>query len=414
MKVKPIIALWILISFIGIFIGTLVLYRLLWPPTLPPVKPVTPLIEQLSIEHLPSFEDHGDKKSLHKSIAASLEYLETRRDEEQIPLGNGWVTIGILKKSLKSFSLLLDQELKQQDFQKKIQDMFRVYRVTGGESKKDPFGPLLVTGYFQPELTASLEANEEFSYPLYGIPRDLIRIALNDFDSSLPNKTLWGKVSGQSLIPYYTRSDIDNDNKLENADVLAWLRSPVDGLILHIQGSGLLRFQDESGRYIHYACSNGYPYHSIFRWLIDQKLITRDQANWEYIRTWAHENPEEFSTAFTANPRYIFFKWEQKGPIGTLGEVLIPMRSVALDHNIYPSGALCFLQTTMPENKSVQKDSEIFQGFMCNQDTGSAIKGPYRLDLYCGEGDKAGYIAERLKTPGSLYILLTKDAFQGI
>jgi membrane-bound lytic murein transglycosylase A len=409
MVINRTIVLWIfVIGLIGALGGLVVLYRLFWLPT-PPV----PLIEQVPIEQLPAFEDLKDKKGLQKAISASLEYLEGHKDEKQIPWGNKSITIGTLKKTLRAFSGLLDQNFPQEDLQREIGRLFTVYRIIGDKKGKGPVGPFLVTGYFQPELAASLKADEEFSYPIYEIPLDLIRIALHDFDSSLPRETLYGRVSGQSLIPYYTRADIDNGRKLKCAGVLAWLRSPVDGLLLHIQGSGVLRFQDESRRYIHYASSNGYPYYSIGQWLIDKGLLYKDQADWPGIRAWAQKNPEEFRKAFDANPRYIFFRWEKEGPIGTLGEVLTPMRSVALDHKIYPPGALCFLQVPMPVSLSIHRGAAwIFQGFVCNQDTGSAIKGPHRLDLYCGEGDEAGYLAGRLKAPGSLYLLLLRDAVQ--
>ena len=412
MVINRTIALWILL--IGLIGALVVLYRLFWPPT-PPVQvllPVPLLIEQVPIEQLPAFEDLNDKKSLQKAVSASLEYLEKRKDEEQIPWGNESITVGTLKKTLKALSRLLDQNFNQEDLQGEIHRLFMVYRITGDEKGKGPAGPFLVTGYFQPELAASLKADEEFCYPIYETPPDLIRIALNDFDSSLPCETLYGRVSGQSLIPYYTRADIDNGRKLKHARVLAWLQSPLDGLMLHIQGSGVLQFQDKSRRYIHYASSNGHPYHSIGRWLIDKGLLRMDQADWPGIRAWAQENPKEFRKVFAANPRYIFFKWEKEGPIGKLGEVLTPMRSVALDHKIYPPGALCFLRVPMPVNRMADAGVRIFQGFVCNQDTGSAIKGPYRLDLYCGEGDEAGYLAGRLKAPGSLYLLLLRDAVQ--
>ena len=407
------ITIWIfLIGLIGALGGLVVLYRFFWLPT-PPVPLPVPLIEQVPIQQLPTFEDLKDKKGLQKAISASLEYLGGHKDEEQIPWGNEFITIGTLKKTLRAFSGLLDQNFPHEDLQREIRRLFIVYRITGDEKGKKPAGPFLVTGYFQPELPASLKADEEFSYPIYETPQDLIRITLNDFDSSLPRETLYGRVSGQSLIPYYTRADIDNDRKLKCADVLAWLQSPVDGLMLHIQGSGILRFQDKSRRYIHYASSNGHPYYSIGQWLIDKGLLHKDQADWPGIRAWAQKNPKEFRKAFDANPRYIFFRWEKEGPIGTLGKVLTPMRSVALDHKIYPPGALCFLQVPMPVSRPIHGGAKIFQGFVCNQDTGSAIKGPYRLDLYCGEGDEAGHLAGRLKAPGSLYLFLLRDAVRG-
>jgi membrane-bound lytic murein transglycosylase A len=413
MVINRTVALWIL--FIGLIGALVVLYRLFWPPA-PPVQvplPVPLLIEQVPVEQLPAFEDLNDKKSLQKAVSASLEYLEKRKDEEQIPWGNESITAGTLKRTLKAFFSLLDQNLKQEDLQREIHRLFMVYRITGDEKGKGPAGPFLVTGYFQPELAASLKADEEFYYPIYETPPDLIRIALNDFDSSLPRETLYGRVFGQSLIPYYTRAEIDNGSKLKHARVLAWLHSPLDGLMLHIQGSGVLQFQDKSRRYVHYASSNGHPYHSIGRWLIDKGLLRMDQADWPGISAWAQKNPKEFRKAFAANPRYIFFKWEKEGPIGTLGEVLTPMRSVALDHKIYPPGALCFLRVPMPVSRMADAGVRIFQGFVCNQDTGSAIKGPYRLDLYCGEGDEAGQLAGRMKAPGSLYMLLLRDAVQG-
>jgi len=407
---RTIVLLIFLIGLVGCIGGLVVLHRLFWLPT-PPVSLPVPLIERVPIEQLPDFKDVKDKKGLQKAVSASLEYLERYKDEKQIPWGNESITAGILKKTLKAFSGLLDQEgLNQEGFQREIRRLFIVYKVTGGKKGKVPAGPVLVTGYFQPELAASLETDEEFSYPIYEIPPDLIRIALHDFDSSLPCKTLCGRVSGQSLIPYYTRADIDNGKKLGCAGVLAWLRSPLDGLILHIQGSGVLRLQDGSRKHIHYASSNGYPYRSIGRWLIDNGLLHKDQADWPGIRSWAQKNQEEFRKALAANPRYIFFRWEKEGPIGKLGKVLTPMRSVALDHKIYPPGLLCFLQVPIPVSRSIREDAGIFRGFVCNQDTGSAVKGPHRLDLYCGEGDEAGYLAGRLKTPGSLYLLLLRDS----
>jgi len=406
------IVLWIfLLGLIGALSGLVVLYRLFWPS--PATTLHVPLLEQVPIEQLPDFEDIEDKEGLQKSISASLEYLERHNDDKQTAWGNESINIGTLKKTLKSFSELLDQNLPQQDLQSEIRRRFIVYRTTGDENRERPAGPVLVTGYFQPEMPASLESDEEFSYPLYETPKDLIRITLNDFDSSLPRKTLWGRISGQSLIPYYTRADIDNGRKLECARALAWLHSPVDGLLLHIQGSGALRFQDESKRYIHYASSNGHPYYSIGQWLIEKGLLREDQADWPGIRAWAQKNPEEFRKAFDANPRYIFFRWEREGPIGTLGKVLTPMRSVALDNKFYPLGALCFLKMQIPVNMSIRGDTGTFQGFVCNQDSGAAIKGPHRLDLYCGTGDIAGNLAGSLKTSGSLYLLLLKDAVQG-
>ena len=391
------------VSLIGILAAFAVSYCLFLRP-----RPPVPVIQQVPIDELPVFKDMENNKGLQEAVSASLEYLNGRKELEQLPWGSDAVTVGALKETLNAFSSLLEQDLHQEEFQREIRRLFTVYRVTSGDDKRSPGRPVLVTGYFQPELVASLQPDERFSYPLYETPPDLIHLSIHKFDQSLPRKTLWGRVSGQSLIPYYTRADIDIAKDLKNAEVLAWLRTPVDGLMLHIQGSGLLRLKDGSRRHIHYASSNGHSYHSIGKWLINQGLLRKDQADWPGICVWAQENPEKFHKALAVNPRYIFFKWENEGPIGSLGEVLTPMRSVALDHSIYPPGILCFLQVPLPSKSPAQKSSGMFQGFVCNQDTGSAIKGPHRLDLYCGEGDKAGELAGTLRTPGSLYLFLLR------
>ena len=403
MSIKRASILWL--SLIAVLICLAALYRLLWLPRFP-----ISVLEQVPPDKFPVFRDPGDKRGLKKAVSASLAYLDGRRDDEQLAwTRHNSITVGALRETLEAFSCLLNKNLHQEAFQEEIRRLFKVYRVRKGRDWKDPRGPVLVTGYFQPELAASLSPSKEFSYPLYGNPPDLVSIKLNEFDPSLPDKTLWGRLSGQRLVPYYTRADIDLNRVLKSSRVLAWLRSPVDGLMLHIQGSGILLLQDGKRRYIHYISNNGYPYQSIGKWLIDQGLLDKDQANWPGIRTWARENPGKFKEALEANPRYIFFKWEKKGPLGSLGKVLTPMRSVALDPTIYPPGALCFLQAPLPLDKSIHRRARVFQGFVCNQDTGSAIKGPYRLDIYCGEGDRAGRLAERLRARGSVYLFLLRD-----
>jgi len=404
MPIKRASTFWL--SLIAVLICMVVLYRLLWLPRFP-----ISVVEQVPPDKIPVFKDLGDKRGLKKAVSASLAYLDGRRGDEQLAwTHHDFITVGALRKTLETFSQLLNENLDQEAFQEEIRRLFKVYRVTKGRDWRDSGGPVLVTGYFQPELAASSRPSREFSYPLYGNPSDLVSIQLNKFDSSLPNKTLWGRLSGQKLVPYYTRADIDLGRALKSGRVLAWLRSPVDGLMLHIQGSGILLFRDGKRKYIHYISNNGYPYRSIGKWLIDRGLLHKDQANWPGIHTWAQENPKKFKKALEVNPRYIFFKWEKKGPLGSLGKMLTPMRSVALDPTIYPPGVLCFLQAPLHLDKSIHRRARVFQGFVCNQDTGSAIKGPYRLDIYCGEGDKAGHLAGRLRAQGSVYLFLLKDS----
>lgn len=382
-------------------------------------KAPAPILESLSPDSLPKLQDTGRQAGLEEAIQASLRYLEGRQADETLPFGGGYVTVGRLRQTLKVFSALLAQDLTPTGWQDELSRRFTLYRLA---RPRDPWpletlrrvrqkdrGQVLVTGYFLPMLPASLEQTEDFPYPIYAVPGNLVRVRLSDFDPQLPLRTLSGRVVGGCLVPYYTREEIDFGQSLEGvAQILAWLASPVDGLLLHIQGSGVLRLSDGTDHHVHFSGSNGHLYGSVGRWLIDKGLLSPKEADWQGIRAWVEAHPESLREALASNPRYIFFRWEDKGPIGSLGEVLTPRRSVALDQSIYPPGALCFLQTELPDSNP-DFPPRPWQAFVCNQDEGNAIKGPRRLDLYLGEGDAAGQVAGRLKTPGELYLLVAKD-----
>jgi membrane-bound lytic murein transglycosylase A len=393
---------------LGVLTGALGLF-FLYHRLRPPVEVPAPILSQVSTAEYPFVAAIQDREGLRQALEAGVRYLRARDEGELLSWGGGAVTAGRLGRTLRAFSELLSRDLPQEQFQEEFTRRFLVYQVRGDKKSTTPREPVLVTGYFQPELSASIDACPGFPYPLYAPPRDLIEVSLQDFDPALPRSTIVGRVSGRRLVPYYTRDEIDQQLTIPGAPVLAWLRSPIEGLMLHIQGSGALRLSDGSLRYIHYAASNGRPYGSVGRWLIEQGFLSAGQADWPGIMAWAEEHPDVLGDALASNPRYIFFRWEERGPIGAFGDVLTPMQSVALDPAVYPPGALCFLKTTIPPEGSIDKGTEVFQGLVCNQDTGNAIKGPYRLDLYVGEGERAGMRAGRLRSPAALFLFLIKE-----
>ncbi len=300
--------------------------------------------------------------------------------------------------------------LEPDAFRHFFMDSFEVLKLAGRqEIGDDRLGnsrrPMVVTGYFHPEMEASRVKNSLFKVPLYGIPRDLVAVSLRLFGQSLPARTIFGKVSGNKLLPYPTRCEIDYGPGLEAPPVLAYVKTEVDALTLHIQGSALLRLQNGEKRYIHYAASNGRPYRSVAKWLIKKGYLRPGQADWPGIKRWAKQHPDLFQRALCENPRYIFFKWEKEGPYGSMGVTLTPLVSVALDPRIYPLGLTGVLDTTI----FTPRGKERFISLVANQDMGNAIRGPYRLDLYCGNGKAGERIAGRLKTPSRFFVVIARD-----
>ncbi len=349
----------------------------------------------------------GVRPGLGDALRASLKFLNKRDPSFEFPLGAGRVTVARLKKSLESFASLVDKHLPPDDFFERFQDEFQLFEVVSPDNSF----PVLVTGYFQPVIKARLTRDSFFTYPIYGVPGDLVRVSLRDFDPSLPEQTLWGRVDGHRLVPYPVRREIDSGDRFPHAPVLAYLPGLVDGLMLQIQGSGILDLGNGTRRFIHYAASNGRPYSSIGKWLVRQGVLNESDADWPGIKAWAEKHPDAFRQAAAHNPRYVFFRWEERGPIGSMGEILSPMVSVALDPGVYPLSGLFFLDVS-PQVSSDGAGGGGFRGFVLNQDAGNAIKGPFRLDLYCGDGDKAGRLAGRLRNRARLFIILARQQKQ--
>ena len=377
-------------------------------PVSKPARPEIQKLQRIPADEMPLFTDSAPgTEGLKIAAMRSLERISRMKDNKKIHWAGGSITAADLKATLSRFIVLMEKGLPAEELRTELIRDFQIYRVkTCGAGDRPCQYPVLVTGYFQPELHASRKKNRDFTYPLYGLPDDLLQIDLRRFDPVLPDRKLWGRVAGKKVLPYYSREEIDSGTIRLRAPVLAWLASPVDGLMLHIQGSGLLRFSDGSSHYIHFAASNGRPYGSMAGWLIKNGWLRPEDADWPGIRAWAARHPEKFRQALRANSRYIFFQWEKEGPVGSLGTVLVPMRSVALDPEVFPPGIPCFLN--IPGEPAAGMKKWNFHGFVLNQDRGSAIRGQCRVDLYCGEGDKAGRLAGTMRHRGDMYIFLKK------
>jgi membrane-bound lytic murein transglycosylase A len=264
----------------------------------------------------------------------------------------------------------------------------------------------LITGYYEPLLKGSWERSEEFRYPLYGIPKDLLIVDLGGIYPQLKNMRLRGKLVGNKVLPYYDRAQLDNEQDLLQGTEILWVNSRVDVFFLHIQGSGRVQLTDGSTAAVGYAEQNGHPYQSIGKVLIEMGELEKEEVTLFTIKNWLKSNPARLIEVLSKNPRYIFFELrdvQADGPIGSLNVVLTPQRSIAVDRNVIPLGAPVWLQTTLPNEQQSP-----FNKLMLAQDTGGAIRGHVRADVFWGRGDEAEKMAGLMKQQGVLYVLLPK------
>ena len=266
--------------------------------------------------------------------------------------------------------------------------------------KQNPDG--LFTGYFEPELVGALEKSDIFQTPLYAKPDDLISATLGDFDEELAGNTIWGRVENGKLKPYARRKEIEDGTSGVKLKPLAWVADPVEAFFLHVQGSGRVRLGDGTILRLGFAGKNGRKYKSIGRVLIDRGEIPADRLTMDSISDWVKQHPTEGRELIQQNPSFVFFrKLDGPGPIGAAGVALTPGRSLAIDRRFLPLGAPIWVETIDPLNSK-----KPFNRLMITQDTGGAIKGVVRGDIFFGAGADARKMAGNMKRTGKYFILL--------
>ncbi len=263
----------------------------------------------------------------------------------------------------------------------------------------------LFTGYYLPKLEGSLTKTTKYSTPIYGIPSNVVTVELGAFDPALQHhRKLVGRLHGKKVIPYYTRKEINHGVIHKLAPVIAWIHSDVDRQFLEIEGSGVVQLSDGTELYVGYNGENGAPYTSIAKILIDMGVMTRDNASMQRIRTYFKNHPENVKMVLNQNKSFVFFdKLPLKAAMGSQGVPLTPGYSLAVDRQWVPMGAPIWLNTTHPHKTEGEKP---FQRLMIAQDTGGAIRGSVRGDVYWGAGKKATYVAGHMKNTGYYWLLL--------
>ena len=282
-----------------------------------------------------------------------------------------------------------------------FEQRFQPYQATAEDGGEEG----LVTGYYEPLLKGDRVRTDRARHPLYATPDDLISVDLAGVYPELKNLRLRGRLSGNKLVPYPARKDIEAGKGFKGKPI-AWAEDPIDLFFLQIQGSGRIELPDGTLLRVGYAEQNGHPYQSIGKLLVERGELLLEQASMQGIKNWGARNPDKLSELLASNPSYVFFRELPSGlsgPLGALGVPLTGGRSIAIDPRFVPLGAPVFLATTQPNS------AEPLNKLVLAQDTGSAIRGGVRADFFWGFGEAAGELAGRMKQPGRMWVLLPKD-----
>jgi membrane-bound lytic murein transglycosylase A len=342
-----------------------------------------------------AFSDDLEPASLETAIDRSIRFYEGRGRNNVYQIEDRQIDAQQFKETLLAFRALLGDAKDPETLGKRMAEAFDVYQVTGTDDESR----VLFTGYYEPLLEGSLQKTEKYKYPLYRVPPDLVR-----------KGTRIGRMQNDKFVPYYSRREIDVDGVLRGKNLeLLWVSDPVDLFSLHIQGSGKIKLENGDLLTVGFANTNGRPFRSITKFLLDKGTIQHHEVTYrhDFLRG---KRDEEIYEALSHNERYTFFRFLEKDPVGSLGETVTPDRTIATDPEYFPEGALAFIRLRKPvfNTDGHVKERVEFSRFVLSQDKGAAIKGPGRVDLFCGFGEKAEKTAGTLKERGELYLLMKK------
>ena len=340
-------------------------------------------------------------EGLREAAEASKRYYASLGGRVYFRLDRDTYSSEQLARSMDHFlDILVESSARRLD--QRIARECRSYRPRQGEGH--------FTAYFEPVLRAKLQPDERYRYPVYAKPDDLTLVELGRFFPG-DSRKITGVVREGELFPYLTREEIDGRGLLRGRGLeLAWVDDPVELFFLHVQGSGRLDLVDGGELRINFAGSNGLPYTSIGRYMIDNGVVGAGSN--AAIRDYLTSNPDNRDQILFRNRRYVFFRPvsldPKDGPVGSLGQPLIAGRSLATDQRYVPPGVLIYIKTRRPVLDAAGNfvGWEKIGRFAFSHDTGAAIKGPARGDIFWGAGERAGSTAGYLNERGDMTILV--------
>jgi membrane-bound lytic murein transglycosylase A len=283
---------------------------------------------------------------------------------------------------------------------------FNVFKASNGD---DPVGRF--TGYYEETLEGSLKRRGKYQTPLYKRPPDLVMADLRDFFDNPNRRRIGGRVDKRGrLKPYETRKQIVEGALAGKGLELVWVADKISAFFLQVQGSGVVQLDGGKTMRIGYAGQNGHVYTAIGREMIADGILTKKTVSMQSIRDWLEANPKKADAMMNRNESYVFFeklRGTRNGPLGSQGVELTPGRSLAIDRVFIAQSIPIWIDSVAPVPFTDKE--ETWRRLVVAQDTGGAIRGPVRGDIYWGTGKKAADIAGRTKSKGSYYLLIPKS-----
>lgn len=382
-------------------------------PAVPVKPPEARAIIKVAPENYPSFADMDSMKSLRKAAELNLKYArKLSASALTYDFDGRKVGKAELEASSAKFLELLDRAKSPEELDRLVKERFDVYRLAG----RDSTGTVVFSSYYEPTLEASPVRTGGYKYPIYARPPDMVNVDLEQFNEKFRGEKLTGMLKGNQLVPYLDRDAIDFRGALDGKGLeLAWFTDRADIMDLHIEGSGRLQYPDGKQVKALFAATNSLKFKGWLTALVESGALPREGLSHEKGKEYIKNNPEKEREIMTANRRYTFFRLQEitdpdEGPDGTYGLPLVGWRSVAVDNNLVPMGALAFMRATVPDvdDAGGMKGKKEDARFVFCQDTGGAIKGPGRIDFFAGNGKKARAFAFKLWDTGTLHLLVLK------
>jgi membrane-bound lytic murein transglycosylase A len=378
-------------------------------------------------DEMPALQDDLEFANLVSALEANLKIVkEAPEKAKPFYFGPRVISKREYARALETLLEAAKSDPTGENFRKTLKENFEPFEVYG----MDRWGEVFITSYYEPVIPGSRKHTERFSHPIYAAPKDMVLVDLQSFSKAKPSllqgrpleqrsseNILRGRLTtdkdgSQRVVAYPSRSEIYS-GAIKNQKILAWA-DPIDVFFLEIQGSGLVHFEDGKDIKVGYASQNGYPYFPIGKSLLD--VIPREKMSMQAIEAYLRSlPPAKAQKIMENNQSYVFFRELETAGVTFVGAEVVPGRTIATDQMYFPKGALAYLEFEKPvftspsatEPKEWQKTSR----FVFDQDTGGAIRGPARVDLFWGRGPVARQSAGVIKNKGRLVYFVPKAEF---